>query len=443
MANSEFPTYFITPVLDRYLVYAPLHQFSVILDEAGVSQFGNARSGAVGEYDPVVVEILQHLSRPAAELEIPRGKITSPLFLGFITTRGCNMKCKYCDFVPSGHSGDVMEFALARSGIDAYLRLLTENGHKEGEIQFFGGEPFFRNTIVEFVVAYARNEAVKKGVAISFNVTTNGLMSEKRAAWLADNFDTVVLSLDGAMFQDRHRPLLNERGSYAFIDRTAKILSNGRTDLIIRACVTRDSVKYLPDLAQEFAAAYILHSVCFEPLTESPLSELNGLFPPDPVRFARQFCLAEDILAEHGIQAVCSGTDIDSLQASFCPVGKDAMLISPSGKVSACYLLESEWMRAGLELNFGVITSQASDFTLDLKKLENIRGLVRHPARLCDECLCRYHCAGGCYVNHGSVRDANRHDSVCVRTRLITIGKLLKRMGALNLYQRWLDSLVF
>jgi sulfatase maturation enzyme AslB (radical SAM superfamily) len=126
MANSEFPTYFITPVLDRYLVYAPLHQFSVILDEAGVSQFENARSGAGGEYDPVVVEILQHLSEPAAELEFPRGKITSPLFLGFITTRGCNMKCKYCDFVPSGHSGDVMEFALARSGIDAYLRLLTE-----------------------------------------------------------------------------------------------------------------------------------------------------------------------------------------------------------------------------------------------------------------------------------------------------------------------------
>lgn len=442
MVKSDFPTYFITPVLDRYLVYAPLHQFSVILDEGELKQFEKAQSGVGGEFDWVVAEILQHLNGPAGELKISRGKITAPLFLGFITTRGCNMKCNYCDFVPSGHSEAVMESTLARSSVDAYLRLLKENGHTAGEIQFFGGEPFFRNTVVEFVVAYARNEAVKRGMTIRFNVTTNGLMSEKRAIWVADNFDSVVLSLDGAIFQDRYRPLLNDRGSYALIDHTAQILSNGRTDLIIRACVTRDSVEYLPDLAREFASAYILHSVCFEPLTESPLSEVNGLFPPDPVRFARQFCLAEDLLAGFGIQAVTSGADIDSLQASFCPVGKDALLISPSGKVCACYLLESEWMRAGLDLNFGVITSQVSDFTVNLEKLEKIRDLVRHPAQLCDECLCRYHCAGGCYVNHHSIRAANQHDAVCIRTRLITIGKLLRRMGALDLYQHWLDSLI-
>jgi len=442
MVASDFPTCFITPVVeDRYLVYAPLHQFSALLDERELRQFENARSGVGGEFDRVVSEMVQRLGKPVGGLGVPRGTITSPLFLGFITTRGCNMKCNYCDFVPSGPAEDVMEFELARSGVDAYLRLLAENGHTQGEIQFFGGEPFFQNTIVEAVVAYARNESIKRNVAISFNVTTNGLMSEKRAMWVADNFDTVVLSLDGAKFQDRHRLLLNARGSHALIDRTAKILSNGKTDLIIRACVTRDSVEHLPDLAQEFANAYVLHSVCFEPLTLSVLSEANDLFPPDPVRFAQQFCLAEDILTGYGIQTVSSGTDIDSLQASFCPVGKDAILISPSGKISACYLLESEWNKAGLDLNFGTITSQISDFTFGLEKLEKIRDLVRQPARICDECLCRYHCAGGCYVNHHSIRNASQYDPVCICTRLITTGKLLRRMEALELYERWLNEL--
>ena len=303
MVASDLPTCFITPVVeDRYLVYAPLHQFSAILDAGELSLFENAKSGAGGEIDRMVSEMVQRLGKPVGGLGIPRGTITSPLFLGFITTRGCNMKCNYCDFVPSGPVEDVMEFELARSGVDAYLRLLTKNGHTEGEIQFFGGEPFFRNTVVEAVVAYARNESMKRNMTISFNVTTNGLMSEKRAMWVADNFDTVVLSLDGALFQDRHRLLLNARGSHTLIDRTAKIISNGKSDLVIRACITRDSVEHLPDLAQEFANAYVPHSVCFEPLTSSVLSEANDLFPPDPVRFARQFCLVEDILTGHGIQ---------------------------------------------------------------------------------------------------------------------------------------------
>jgi uncharacterized protein len=181
--------------------------------------------------------------------------------------------------------------------------------------------------------------------------------------------------------------------------------------------------------------------VCFEPLTESRLSRENGLFSPDSLQFARQFCLAEDILIQYGIDAICSGTDIDSLQASFCPVGKDALLISPAGEISACYLIEADWARAGLDLTFGTISGDSPKFLLDLDKLETIRDLTRQPAPLCESCLCRYHCAGGCYVNHHSIRQARQYDAVCVRTRLITIGKLLRRMGALELYQRWLDDL--
>jgi len=104
--------------------------------------------------------------------------------------------------------------------------------------------------------------------------------------------------------------------------------------------------------------------------------------------------------------------------------------------------LESEWTRAGLDLKFGSITNKAPEFVIDMNKLENIRDLVRHPALLCSDCLCRYHCAGGCYVNHHAIREAEQYDSVCIRTRLITIGKLLRRMGASELYRRWLNELV-
>ncbi|HLO34255.1 MAG TPA: radical SAM protein [Anaerolineales bacterium] len=441
MAQSIYPTYFTAPVLDQYLVYAPLQGFSVILNENRLRQLESLRFGTHEEIEPVISEIAQRLDCPAVAPERPEGKIKAPLFLGLITTRGCNMSCRYCDFNAPEDSHNDMELGLARASIDAYLHLLAEHGVSQGEVQFFGGEPFFRSSVVEFALSHAHNRAGQMGIAIKFNVTTNGLMTERRAAWVADNFDTVVLSLDGITFQDHQRPSRNGGASYPIVHRTAKILSEGRTDLTIRACITDESTAQMPALAYEFARTYILSAVCFEPLTESRLSRANGLLPPDPVQFAREFCQAEDVLKPYGIDAISSGTDIDSLQASFCPVGKDALLVSPSGSICACYLMESDWMRAGLDLKFGRISRSSPEFFLELEKLEAIRRLARHTAPLCERCLCRYHCAGGCYVNHRSIQRASQYDSVCIRTRLITIGKLLKRMEALELYHRWLDSL--
>jgi uncharacterized protein len=294
---------------------------------------------------------------------------------------------------------------------------------------------------VEFVHAYAREKAVKCGITLKFSVTTNGLMTERRAAWVADNFDSVVLSLDGAPYQDRHRPLINGSGSHKFIHRTAQILSEGNVDLTVRVCVTSESVTRLPDLAGELGDAYVPGAVCFEPLTESNLSRAHGLFPPDPFHFARQFCLAEDILASYGIETVVSGTDISMLDTGYCPVGKDALLVSPQGDVSACYLMESDWIRMGLDLKFGRLLVEEGDFYFDLEKLDRIRKLARQPAALCDTCLCRYHCAGGCHVNHHAIHQTQQYVSVCIRTRLVTIGKLLRQAGTTDFYHNWLNDL--
>jgi uncharacterized protein len=441
MPPSGIPTYFTAPFLDRYLVYAPLQRFSAILTDDSLKQLESALLTGNNNFDLVISEIVQRLDSIPIASQSMGGKIRTPLFLGLITTRGCNMACRYCDFNVSANSQSVMTLGLARAGIDAYLNLLAENGIVEGEIQFFGGEPFFQNIVPEFALSYAHTRASQMGIAVRCSVTTNGLMTEKRAAWVADHFDVVVLSFDGAAFQGHQRPLKIGRSSYPVVHRTAEILSDGNTNLTIRACITRANVAYMPELASEFASNYILSALCFEPLTESRLSKQNGLFPPDPAQFARQYCLADDLLTAHGIQSMSSGTDIDSLQTSFCPVGRDALLVSPSGNISACYLVESDWKRAGLDLTFGIVAQDSPRFLLDLKKLETIHELVHHPAPLCETCLCYYHCAGGCYVNHHSIQRTNQYDAVCIRTRLITIGKLLKRMGDLDLYHRWLDSI--
>src|SRR5512134_2561390 len=112
MTDAIQPTYFVTPVLERYLVYAPLQQFSVLLDENGLQQLEIARVGGREGLDPLISEIARRLASPITAPGSARGNIKAPLFLGLITTRGCNMDCRYCDFSTLRHSPAVMDLDL-------------------------------------------------------------------------------------------------------------------------------------------------------------------------------------------------------------------------------------------------------------------------------------------------------------------------------------------
>jgi uncharacterized protein len=331
----------------------------------------------------------------------------------------------------------VMELRLARQAVDAYLQILVENIRQHAEVHFFGGEPFFAEEVVHFVVDYANVRAEQLGMRVRFEVTTNGLYSARKAEWIADHFDTVVLSLDGPQdIQERHRPALNGRRTSAIVERSARIFSQGTAELIIRSCVTSDTVQRMPEIAAWVGREFRPGAVSFERLTESPLSRAAGMRPPDPWEFARNFEAAAQILEPYGIQTVLSSANLNSLQCSFCPVGKDALIVSPDGWVDACYLLPQEWGRNGLNMRLGQMVD--GRLAIDQSALQNVRQLTVHEKALCSSCLCRYHCAGGCHVNHDT--SGGQYDELCLQTRLITITGLLKRLGQADLADEWLND---
>jgi uncharacterized protein len=439
----EFTDIFVVPIVDQYLLYAPLHRYARVVNRADMFQIRRSLHGEAVQLDPGLAAIAsQPASAQPALTPTPQGAITAPLFLGLITTHDCNMGCRYCGFSTPKNARLTMPVELAKTAIDRYLDILQHSGAHFGEIQFFGGEPFFNNRVVEFSVGYARSAAAKKGIEVRFEVTTNGLLSPERAEWVADHFGAVVLSFDGlAEAHNRTRPLRGGQDSFERVFKTAKILSEGSADLIIRACVTAESAGQMPAMAEWAARQLIPSAVCFEPLTPSEVSARHGLMPPEPVAFAKYFCQAEDILAGYGIKTVTSGTDLDRLQRSYCPVGKDVIIVTPDGAVNACYLNEESWLSAGLDFHFGRITSDPPQLEINDQNLSVIRAMDGSHNALCSACLCKYHCAGGCHISHRAVQQADQYDNICIQTRLITIAKLLKKIGAQDLYQRWLSSL--
>src|SRR4051794_11146080 len=85
---------FAVPVLDRWLVHAPLHRLTALLNGSALDRLRRGEVAGVPELEAIHAALREE---PAEVPRPPSGPI-APDYLGFITTRACNIGCRYCDF---------------------------------------------------------------------------------------------------------------------------------------------------------------------------------------------------------------------------------------------------------------------------------------------------------------------------------------------------------
>lgn len=443
------PQIFTIPVEGAYLVYSPIQHLAGLMDYEHISELANVFiNGNISINSPLSetqklistsIQIIDGISTTS------HGQITHPLFLGFITTWQCNLACLYCDFTPFHTHHSVMTMDVAKVSLDAYFDILASSQIETADIQFFGGEPFLEKELTAFIISYARKVGQEKKIRPIFEATTNGFFSKDWCQWVASNFNCITVSLDGLeQTQNRFRPHRSGGQSYSRVLENAKIIATSGVELIIRSCITDDNVNEMEAFAGWIADQITCDAVCFETLIPSNVSHKNHLKSPDPITFAKNFCLAEKKLMEYGIQAITSGTDIQKPQSSFCPLGKDALIITPDGRINACYLADEKWQKADLNLNIGHIENFPNNrlkIFLDQSKINNVRKIGNTSIPMCQKCFCRYSCAGGCPVNHHNALVSNKIDEVCIQTRLITIAKLLLKIGAIEQWEHFVSNM--
>lgn len=430
---------FALPLFDSVLLYAPFHNLEARVDLEAARQLRNGLCGAPIRAAPLK-EIAQVLASEPEKAPSPqKGKFVPP-FLGLIPTRACNLACKYCGFGNGADPGTHMTANLVRSAVDWYFDLIVQAGIPNAEVHFFGGEPFCAEEIVIFAVDYSNLRARQAGLTVRFEIATNGTFEPPWCRWAADHMDSIVLSLDGpADIHDRQRPGRGHQGSFEAAARSAHLLSEGSAELCLRACITRDSVSRMEEIANWFCQSFRPTLVCFETLQETPESRAANLYPPDPWLFAQNYVRAARILETCGVEPVYSTADIRSRRVTFCPVGSDVAIVSPDGELSACYLLSRDWQGKGLCLRLGKIENNGT-VQLDDMAVESIRGLnlLNRPA--CAHCFCRWHCAGGCPVNHRPSGSSGGYDRLCIQTRTIALSNLLKALGEEELMAALLED---
>ena len=359
---------------------------------------------------------------------MPKQGRLEPPFLGLIPTRDCNLACEYCGFLTAEEPQRIMDLELVREAVAWYMDLVGQSGAQAAEVHYFGGEPFCAEEEVDLAFHFARLKAAEIGCAVHFEVATNGTFDEDRCQWVADSLDSVILSLDGpADIQDRYRHRRGGQGSFEAVAHNAKILSEGRAELSFRACVTAETVDRVPKIAAWLCQEFRPVSVCFEPVQPTPQSKAAGLFPPDPWDFARNFIQAAWVLEAYGVEPVYAAADIRARRVSFCPVGRDVAIVSPDGVIAACYLLRQDWESKGLDLQLGQIKN--GSVRLDADAIAAVRSLNVWNKPFCANCFCKWHCAGGCHVNHMLPSTPGAYDWLCIQTRVIALRNILKAMG--------------
>jgi uncharacterized protein len=410
---------FAVPVGESWLVHAPLHGMTALVNRAALEELERGASELPSD-------------SPRREPQ-PREGPVSPQFLGIVPTRACNLACVYCGFGATP-CAERMDRGLAAAAVDWMGECAAGFGRSTLDVHLFGGEPFAAPEVVDAVVERTREAAARKGLRPQLEVATNGVYSEARARRLGESFDTVVLSLDGfSEFHDRHRPFAGGQGSFEQVERTARVLSGSPARVSLRICVAQDNVGQLPETVAWFCEEFHPFSIDCETLQPTPESERAGLDPPDPYVFARQFRAACHCALERGVEAVFAAALAVEPRLSFCPVGNDTVILHPDGRVSACYLPEKDWEARGMDLHLGRFG--AAGMELDAEAVARVRRIVADKPR-CRGCFCRWSCAGGCHVNHSFAGCATGYDDFCLQTRILTACTLLDGLGLSALADR-------
>jgi len=417
---------FTVPVSDKYILHSPLHNITALMNRSAVKSL---KDGTLKNKD--LYELYRSLTEKPSIPAPHRGPV-NPDFAGLIPTRSCNFNCIYCGF-GSCEDTSVMDFSMALSSVEWMVEHVIKQGKTEVEIHFFGGEPFFAPDIIRAAVYRTKLLCAEYNVKPVFKVSTNGFFDEKICSFIGDYFDTVVLSLDGPEeIQNRYRPLKNGGKTSHTVERNAFLLGRSPAKLCIRVCVTEETAEKMEDIAHWLCRSFNPSSIDFEVLR--PSGETSGLLPPSPWTFAVNYIKASTAARTYGVTPLYGPASTGTIQHSFCPVGKDSIIISPEGTVSACYLQEEDWKKKGLDLTFGNIDASGQMY-IDEHKLEKIRTLTDEK-ELCRKCIARFHCAGGCHVNHFT----EAYDDFCIQTRIITVCNLLYELGYVSLMKDFINN---
>lgn len=337
----------------------------------------------------------------------------------------CNLRCAYCFAGQGNYSKSDRGLMPLETGKKALDFLIEQSGTRRNlEVDFFGGEPMLNFDVVKKIVAYGRKRESDSGKKFRFTLTTNGaLLSPHNIEDINQNFDNVVLSIDGRKhINDRMRTFCNGDGSYDEILPKIKALADTRNHkkYYVRGTYTRHNADFAADVIH--LAGLGFKNISVEPVVAPPEKGYSIREEDLPTLFAEYEKLAQELLSlEKNGQGVhffhfemdITGGPCIAKRVTGCGAGSEYLAVTPSGKLYPCHQF------------VGNERFQIGDLTTGIRNHEIAREFAAchvFAKPECAKCWAKYYCSGGCiatahYAN-GNIKQPDKISCELMRKRI-------------------------
>ena len=313
----------------------------------------------------------------------------------------CNLRCKYC-FADEGAYKSRREFMSLETAKKAIDFLIENSGSRKIlETDFFGGEPLMNFDVVKETVAYAKEEAAKRGKKFLFTHTTNGLLlKDDVAEFLNNEMENVVLSLYGRQeVHDAVRKTANGKGSFDLVIENIKnfVRIRGDKHYYVRGTFTAKNLDFYKDVL--FLADSGFDSISMEPVVTDIPDLAIGKEHLETVA-AGYDALCDEYLKRYaagkGFNFFHFNVDLEggpclSKRVSACGAGNEYFSVTPSGDLYPCHQFVGDAQ---------FCMGNVYEGTLDEKIREKFKNSCLFTRKKCDGCFAKYICSGGCSANN-------------------------------------------
>lgn len=189
----------------------------------------------------------------AGEVKLRPGAL---LRAGICLTSNCNFRCNYCnESSVDGHKEPLTVEDVAAFVSDAMRRWainkLLGRANTPLRLTFTGGgEPTYDWPLFVDSVRRVRQKGLENSVPLSLALTTNGLLNPRQRAYIAEHFDSVMVSYDGMPeVHNKNRKRLCAPPTSTPVETTIGYLSDANLDLTIRTTIWQSDFGRLKEMA--------------------------------------------------------------------------------------------------------------------------------------------------------------------------------------------------
>jgi len=396
---------FSIPWEDKYIIYAPLRRLAFLVTPGVVNLLH--KISIKGDQSSLRKKERESL-KPFLELGLINGKIEKvlahvntefmPTYVTLFLTNRCNLRCIYC-YASGGEKQEAtLPVEIAKSAIDFVIKNTLLKNQKVFGIGFHGGgEPTLAWTTLEACVEYAKGRASEKGLNGNLYLATNGIMSREKLDWIMANFTGITLSLDGPeSIQNYHRPFFNGKGSFGKVMETVKRMNERNFSYGVRTTVTDKSVGYMDEIVEFIANTCRTKRIHLEPTFTCGRCAHSGIESPSADEFIKGFRKAQKVAESLKVAVFYSGARLDTLTTIFCKAAGSSFCVTPDGDVTSCYEVCSKDDPRSEIFFYGRYDGKQMKFVFSEEKLAYLRNRTVNNISFCEDCFCKYHCAGDC-----------------------------------------------